>query len=677
MAANGQPAWLSLPVLDQVIELMSEAVLVVDREGTVVAVNRPMVELLGLPARAAALRQLAAYDRVIQSWHDGDEPSAPTALVRALAGEAIPRQYATLTVADVKHRIEFRTAPIHDDRGQAALAILIVSSRTMERRYQSNWKAAATAAKGISGDVGFVLDIVLDQIVEALGAGVVIGVWRLDEKAGILELLTGRGGSPDSEAEIRAVPLGLSSVVAEAVRAGEIRYTEDSRLSPPASKVDQRVVDGESLASWVVAPLVLDGHCLGVISYGMRLPHRFDPEDREAIATVSGLLAEALGRAEMYSEVREANQRLILSSLRTQEGAEEAERQYSHLKALIEGLGEGVTIVDTLGMTVLSNSVGRRITGLAGRSPSLMDYRALDLRKPDGTPIHWEERPLARAMRGKSFAEQEVALVRPDGEWRRLVFDGNAVREPGGRVALAIVVYRDVTRLRELEREREDTISTVSHDLRVPLTVILGHAQVIVRLSGSSESVRRSAESIVANSRRMNAMIEDMVDSSRLESGQLVLRPSRLDLREAITDLLGRLAGILDVGRVRVQAPADLPRVLADPDRLERIFLNLINNALGYSDPDTEIRVTLGRVSDEIVVQVTDQGRGISPEELPRIFDRYHRAGRGIGPTDGLGLGLFIAKELVEAHGGRIGVESEVDRGSTFHFTLPLDPTVG
>ena len=663
-----------LPTVGRVIEMMAEAVLVVDQRGVVVAANRAMAGLLTLTDRPAAHRPLDAYGELIQSWHVDGEPLVPTKLARALDGETIPRQFATLTVAGVEHSVEFTVAPIEDERGRVALAMLVVSDRTPEQRSRAYWKAVATAAKGISDelDVGPVLAMVLDQIVESLGAQVVIGVWRLDGARETLELVASRGTSPESEAEIRFIPLGQQSFVTEAVQTRETRCAEDTRAALPMYELDRRIIAREDLGSWVVAPLVVGRSCLGAIAYGLHVAHRFYPEDREAIVAVSGLFAEAIERADLYTEVREVNERLIVSGLRSQQTAEEAERQYSHLSALVEGLSEGVTIVNTLGNTVLTNSAGRRRTGLHEGALTLGDYHALDVRRLDGSPMPWEERPLAMALRGESFAEYEVALIRSGREECRLVFGGNSVRDQAGKVLLAIVVFRDVTRLRTLEREREDTLRSVSHDLRNPLTIIYGQAQLLVRLEQGSTRVRQSAETIATSSRRMNAMIQEIVDSARMESGGITLSLGPLDLSTTIADLIRRLDGTLDVRRVRVEDPPELPLVLGDPDRLERVLVNLLSNALKYSDPGTDVRLGLARVSDEIVVRVADEGPGISPEELPRIFERYYRSKSAVGRAEGLGLGLYVARGLVEAHHGRIWAESEVGKGSIFSFSLPL-----
>ncbi len=165
-------------------------------------------------------------------------------------------------------------------------------------------------------------------------------------------------------------------------------------------------------------------------------------------------------------------------------------------------------------------------------------------------------------------------------------------------------------------------------------------------------------------------MIQDLVDSTRLESGQLHLEMQPTGLAAFVSDLLQRSAGVLETRRVRAKVTACLPLLEVDPNRLERMLLNLLSNALKYSDPDSEVVLGAEPMGEQVRVFVADTGMGIADQDLPHVFDRFYRS-QSMRKTDGLGLGLYITRMLVEAHGGRIWVESERGKGSTFYFTLP------
>jgi len=168
----------------------------------------------------------------------------------------------------------------------------------------------------------------------------------------------------------------------------------------------------------------------------------------------------------------------------------------------------------------------------------------------------------------------------------------------------------------------------------------------------------------------MSNMIADLVDSTRLESGQMVLKTTCLDLEWFIRDYLLRMQGVMEIERIQISGGRSLPPVIADLDRLERIIANFISNALKYSPKGTAVEVSFRAEGEWMVVAIRDQGKGIKASDLPHVFDRFFRV-RSLG-EEGIGLGLYIAKNLVEAHGGKVWVESTPGIGSTFFFTLPV-----
>jgi signal transduction histidine kinase len=274
----------------------------------------------------------------------------------------------------------------------------------------------------------------------------------------------------------------------------------------------------------------------------------------------------------------------------------------------------------------------------------------------------WLARPLKRLTAGAA------ALGAGDLEQRVNVHTGDELEELG----TAFNRMADQISLREAQRE--DYIRIVSHDLRNPLAAIQGQAQLLqrrLRQAGLLGGEWLGADAIVTSTQRMNAMIQELVDSARLEAGQVQLNRRPVDLPSFIADARRRLSPSLEAGRIRIEPAPGLPPVSADPDRLERILANLLTNALKYSTPGTPVVVSFAQRDGEVVTSVSDQGPGIPPEELARLFQRYYRTTAARERREGLGLGLYITHKLVEAHGGAIWAESEVGKGSTFSFSLP------
>lgn len=187
--------------------------------------------------------------------------------------------------------------------------------------------------------------------------------------------------------------------------------------------------------------------------------------------------------------------------------------------------------------------------------------------------------------------------------------------------------------------------------------------------------MQRCVDAILTSANRMHTMIRDLIDSARLEAGQLQPNRRPVDLGSFVLDLQDRLTDAVAAERIRAVVPPGLPPVLADPDLLERILMNLLTNALKYSAPDTAIAVTLAPSNAEVVTSVSDEGPGIPPEERCRLFQRYYRTRVGRKHHEGLGLGLQITKGLVEAQEGRIWVESEPGKGSPSTLACPSRST--
>jgi two-component system phosphate regulon sensor histidine kinase PhoR len=212
----------------------------------------------------------------------------------------------------------------------------------------------------------------------------------------------------------------------------------------------------------------------------------------------------------------------------------------------------------------------------------------------------------------------------------------------------------------------------VSHDLRTPLSALLLQAQMLQRALQPEDRHAKRVATIIANGERLATMIRDLVEVVRLEAGQFQLAWKPIQVHSFISELSERLAQTLPTERLRLSCEPHLPSVPADPDRLERMLVHLLSNALKYSDASAEVGVHTCGSDGFVAIAVTDHGVGISRQELPRVFERRSRS-QSHGRQESLGLGLYITSLLVRAHGGRIEVESELGKGSVFRIHLPVD----
>jgi signal transduction histidine kinase len=247
-----------------------------------------------------------------------------------------------------------------------------------------------------------------------------------------------------------------------------------------------------------------------------------------------------------------------------------------------------------------------------------------------------------------------------------------------GRSLGKMLVVADVTVQRELDTMKSDFVSYVAHELRTPLTTILGYASLLHDDTGDYPVSMRGemTDSIIRHCRRLNRMISELLDVSRLDAGRvLALRPVTVDLAALCKSVLdGARATISDSQKVELRfEPAQAEISLGgDPDRLEQIVTNLVSNAIKYSPDGGVVTLRLRECGDEVELQVEDTGMGMSPEQQAQLFQKFYRTPDAqASGIKGTGLGLFLVRQLVEAHGGRIEVQSEQGRGTTFTVTLP------
>lgn len=349
----------------------------------------------------------------------------------------------------------------------------------------------------------------------------------------------------------------------------------------------------------------------------------------------------------------------------------------AQMDASISAVADGLVIYDAQGAIIRMNDAAR----------TLLAYRDEDIAQPlpartthiqvhtaEGKPVAIDDTPVMRALQGAIVHGTLLKVIVADQTTRWLAISAAPIREADGSLHGAVATFTDVTAMQQMQQEREIFIHMMSHDLRIPITVINGHAQLlgdVLQQFGDDSPEMQSLRTIGGSVRRMNTMIQDLVDTARLESGNLQLERKPLELAAYTREWLSRTRQALAVERIAVDLPPDLPPVLADAGRLERIMGNLMSNGLKYSTPDSPVRMQAKHADGVVTVSIADQGHGILADDLPYLFERFYRA-KGTRKAEGIGLGLYITRMLVEAHGGRIWVESEIGAGSTFHFTLPI-----
>ena len=378
----------------------------------------------------------------------------------------------------------------------------------------------------------------------------------------------------------------------------------------------------------------------------------FTDADEDVLVLFAAQAATAIANARTYRDV---------------------ERARADLAALIETSPVGVAVFDAAtGQPVSFNREARRLVeGLRtpGRPPEQL-LEVITCRHADGRAFSLEALPLARQLEGATtMRAEEVELSVPDGRSVRTLLNVTPIRAEGGEVVSVVVTLQDLAPLEELERQRAEFLGMVSHELRAPLTSIKGSTATVL----SAVPVPPQAEMlqffriIDGQADHMRGLIANLLDAGSIEAGTLTVAPEPSNVatlvdraRNTFLSGGGRHAVLLDL-------PPDLPRAMADGERIVQVLNNLFANAARHAPPSSPIRVEAAHEGRDIVLSVSDEGRGIAPDRLPHLFRK--RAGF----AGGTGLGLAICKGLVEAHGGRIRAESGgTGQGARVTFTLPV-----
>jgi GAF domain-containing protein/nitrogen-specific signal transduction histidine kinase len=428
---------------------------------------------------------------------------------------------------------------------------------------------------------------------------------------------------------------------------------------------------GQEHHSSIVAPLLVGEDVIGVLMIFNREKAFFSPDILNLVKAIASQVAVAINNAHLYELIRDQAERLG-SMLRKEQ--EEASRSQNILEAVADGvLVTGADNTISFANTSIERILDVRPESMLGQSLESFGGLFGNTAELIETIHRWSEEP--SAYDHDSYAQQleletgRIALI----HLAPVIFQNDFL----GTVS----IFRDITHEVEVDRLKSEFVATVSHELRTPLTSIKGYADILLMGAAGAfnENQTHFLQIIKNNSERLNILVNDLLDISRIEAGRVTLTPQPIDLHGVAEDVLGEmLRRSQEEGKpmaISLDAPKELPRVLGDPERVRQIIANLVDNAYNYTPENGTIKIRIHAMENsEIQVDVEDNGVGISLPDQNRVFERFHRGEHPLVlATPGTGLGLPIVRQLVEMHSGRIWMQSQgiPGKGSVFSFTLP------
>ena len=463
-------------------------------------------------------------------------------------------------------------------------------------------------------------------------------------------------GLPEPWASRRETPLS-HSFCQHAVASGRPLVIEDAR-EHPLVRGNPAIGDLDVVAYAGIPLVTSDGHALGSFCVIDTEPRAWT--ERE-ITVLADLAASVVTEIELRGQVAE-RRRAEEARARLLAQARAAEARY---RGLFEGVADAILVADAAGRYLDANRAATELLGYAREEIRQLGVADVVAAGPDWAAAEYERFLDEGSWRG------ELELRRKDGSSVPVEARATAVTLPAGTIYLSAL--RDISERRALERMQRNFMAMVSHELRTPLTSIKGFAQISLRRGDEDGQL---VEAILDQANRLQRLTDDLLEASRLEAGRLELRPVRLDLVPLVRRCVEQARALHEGYILHLVAPGRPLEGSWDPDRVAQVLENILGNAIKYSPDGTEVAVRVDDLGEEARVSVADRGPGIAPEELPRLFERFYRTRDAAArQVRGLGLGLHIARSLVEAHGGRIAAESEGrGRGTTVSFTLPYRP---
>ncbi|MFP3903787.1 MAG: CHASE2 domain-containing protein [Armatimonadota bacterium] len=548
-------------------------------------------------------------------------------------------------------------------------ALITRSAAVAERRRKEADIALQSRMQAITG-IGRLIDSSLDrsELLEEVMRWVeteleveAVSMLLVDEDSNTLHFEVALGEKGD---EVKDYVLQMGEGIAGTVaQTGEPMIVNDARRDPLHHKQIPREI-GYQVHNVLCVPMVLRREVVGVIEAMNRTDGMpFTEQDSALLTVIAQEAALFLENARLYSILQN---RVDYANAELREANRQLASEKAKVETMVEEMVDGVLATDREGMVVLLNDAAESILGVLESEAVGEDVMTV-LQHPD----------LARLMatpleaHGGVYAEEiEIGENRPVALQVSVASYGDEDEEIGGKC----MILSDITELKRVDQLKTDLIGFVSHELKTPLTNIGLYSQLLQdRLPQKEEKLHEIAAVIDRQRVRMGHMVEDFLNVSRLESDrELPMEHEHItDIQTLIHNIVELHSHMRDEHIIEINLPEDLPDLWADRTKIEEIFANLISNAFKFSPKGGRIEIAAEPSGDVVQFSVSDEGIGIPAEERENLFQRFERLSASASRIPGTGLGLYVCRHLVEAHGGEIWVESVENDGSTFYFTVP------
>ena len=454
------------------------------------------------------------------------------------------------------------------------------------------------------------------------------------------------------------------------------------KREPDFTEAERRFSAPQSVLSFVLVPLMVEESWWGFIGFDdCKVPREWSTAEKDALKAAGGILAAAI----QGSRARSERQRLLDEQ---RSFTQAAWRRAAEWEAVLSSIVDAVWVLDMDEVVTFANEGASRIFDMKRPDDLLRPYyeylQLAEIQDMAGRPISREQFPPCRSLEGEAVNNQGLQLFIHRTRQRKFVRMSSApIQDASGTIFGAVAVATDVTEAVEFDRLKDQFVRVAAHELKTPVAIMKGYAQLVLRTAVDLSPVQKDRlEAIDRGADRIDRIVQDLLGVSQIYAEGFRLETNRIDLAMLAVRVIGELAREHPERPVDLEAPKASPLVVADSERIAFVLQSLIDNAIRYSPEGGPVEVRLetlpkgrGTLDRSRVVQVSvsDRGVGIPQSQQRRIFEPFFRAHTDT-PYDhgGMGVGLFTSREIIQQHGGEIWFESEVGKGSTFFFQLPL-----
>lgn len=428
------------------------------------------------------------------------------------------------------------------------------------------------------------------------------------------------------------------------------------------------------ILSYAGVPITIDGSIVGVLFIADRYSRSFSRALLEALSNLTHWVTAELA-------TKHENNAESLLMVQEELNIKNNDLQIANAKnqTILDSIGDGVIVINDKGEITFSNKqvemlLGWNDTDLLGK----LIFHAIQLKNEKGEEIPINDYPIRNAIyKRQKMVNNTLSYLKKDGSLLACATTASPI-VISEVVIGGVIVFRDVSKEREVDRMKTEFISLASHQLRTPLSAMKWFSEMLIDgdVGTITDEQKEVVQNIYDSNERMIDLVNTLLNISRIESGRIIIDPKPTNLKKLVDEVVLELQPKLQAKKhsLAVSLHETMPEIVTDPKLIRHVYMNLLTNAIKYTPEGGQIIVMISKSGNEIISQISDNGFGIPKEQEDKVFTKFFRAKNIVGvETDGTGLGLYLTKAIVESSGGKIWFESEVGKGTTFWFVLPLN----